>query len=407
MKILVTGFSPFGGEKINPSYEAVKLLPDVISGCEIIKAELPTSFLRSETELNRLYNFYCPDAILSVGQAGGRKGISFEKIAINYRYASIPDNDGYKPLGEPVDSKSEFDGIFTNLDAEKTVDALRKNGITASVSYSAGSYVCNSVFYNALTLTKKYKGLYAGFIHVPFSPEQLAGKPDGTSFMTVEEIARSLEFIIKSIASDLNSEMSEKTQFNGCDRLILENVTDSTNNDAKEILKSGFDGTAAIISDKQTSGRGRLGRSFYSPDKKGLYLSCVFPFEAYDDIMLVTPFAAVAVCKSVEKLTFGAVKPGIKWVNDVYVNGKKACGILTEPVCGENGKIKCVIIGIGVNLTENDFPDELKNIAVSIGNIDRLALAKDIFEYICPRINKLKASDFIDEYRKDDKVATF
>lgn len=134
---------------------------------------------------------------------------------------------------------------------------------------------------------------------------------------------------------------------------------------------------AVVIAQSQTAGRGRKGRSFYSPDGTGLYMSLLFEFDDYSELALATPAAAVSVCRTIEKLS--RVKPEIKWVNDVYVGDRKICGILTETVVGNGGE-KYMIVGIGINVTTDIFPEEISSIAGAIGeNVDLNVLAAEIY----------------------------
>ncbi|MBO4356508.1 MAG: biotin--[acetyl-CoA-carboxylase] ligase [Clostridia bacterium] len=397
MKILVTGFSPFGGEKINPSFEAVRLLPDMIGSAEIIKAEIPTSFKKSEEEIRRLFDLYYPEIILAVGQAGGRNGISVEKVAVNKQIARIPDNDGCQPDGIPVDGETDCFELYTDFDAERIVSDLNEHGITASVSLSAGTYVCNSLFFNILSITHKHKGIIGGFIHVPYCSDQLSGKPSDTPSMTLSEISEALRVSLLSIISFYDEKVTPNPSFDGCERLILESKTGSTNDDAKRMIRSGYKENALIIADYQTKGRGRLGRSFYSPLGSGLYMSCVFPIDDFSRFMTLTPAAAVAVCRAIEKLTPHR-SVGIKWVNDIFIDNKKAAGILAEPVSDENGNIVSVVVGIGINTGSSVFPPELENIAVSIGDVDRFLLAKEIFLLLKDYIGRLPDPEIMKEY---------
>ncbi|MBN2795270.1 MAG: pyroglutamyl-peptidase I [Clostridia bacterium] len=176
MKILVTGFNPFGGENINPSYEAVKLLPDFIHHGKIIKLELPTVFKKSSDLLIQTIKKEKPQIVFCVGQAGGRTDLSFECIGINKDLGRIPDNEGNEPLGKKIREDGD-DGYFSNLPIFKIVEALEKENIPASVSYTAGTYVCNHVLYSLMHYIKtsdvEIKG---GFVHVPFIPAQVIGK---------------------------------------------------------------------------------------------------------------------------------------------------------------------------------------------------------------------------------------
>lgn len=202
MKILVTGFDPFGGEKTNPAYEAVKLLPDEISGSEIIKLEIPTVFSRSSLVVEEAIKEHNPNVILNIGQAGGRSSISVERVAINLGEARIPDNDGEQPIDEKLQKDGEA-AYFSTIPVKGMVKNIRDHGIPANVSYTAGTYVCNSIMYNVLYMAhKKYNNIRAGFIHVPFSIGQAADKPDGTPSMAIDTIAKALEYAIEAIVED-------------------------------------------------------------------------------------------------------------------------------------------------------------------------------------------------------------
>lgn len=198
MKILVTGFDPFGGESVNPAFEAVKLLPDTIAGAEIIKLEIPTVFSKSGPAVEEGIQKYQPDAVINVGQAGGRSCVTVERVAINLAEARIPDNDGEQPMGEPLQADGES-AYFATIPVNAIVENVRAHKIPCHVSYTAGTYVCNCVMYNVLHMAaKKYPNIRAGFIHVPFAAEQVVNKPNGTPFMSLEQIAKSLEYAIEA-----------------------------------------------------------------------------------------------------------------------------------------------------------------------------------------------------------------
>ena len=201
MKIIVTGFDPFGGEKINPSIECVKALPD-IEGVELIRLELPTVFKESAKRLNEVINDVKPDAVLSVGQAGGRPGITMERIAINVDDARIPDNISQQPIDETIQTEGEA-AYFTTLPIKRIVKAIREAGISAEVSNSAGTFVCNHIMYQALfAATKADKPFKAGFMHIPFIPEQTTDKPS----LPLEESTKALQIAIETIRDYLNDE---------------------------------------------------------------------------------------------------------------------------------------------------------------------------------------------------------
>ena len=201
MKIIVTGFDPFGGEKINPSIECVKALPE-IEGVELIRLELPTVFKESAKRLNEVINDVKPDAVLSVGQAGGRPGITMERIAINVDDARIPDNISQQPIDEAIQLDGEA-AYFTTLPIKRIVKAIREAGISAEVSNSAGTFVCNHIMYQALfAAIKADKPFKAGFMHIPFIPEQTTDKPS----LPLEESTKALQIAIETIRDYINDE---------------------------------------------------------------------------------------------------------------------------------------------------------------------------------------------------------
>ena len=201
MKIIVTGFDPFGGETINPSIECVKALPE-IEGVELIRLELPTVFKESAKRLNEVINDVKPDAVLSVGQAGGRPGITMERIAINVDDARIPDNISQQPIDEAIQLDGEA-AYFTTLPIKRIVKAIREAGISAEVSNSAGTFVCNHIMYQALfAATKADKPFKAGFMHIPFIPEQTTDKPS----LPLEESSKALQIAIETIRDYINDE---------------------------------------------------------------------------------------------------------------------------------------------------------------------------------------------------------
>lgn len=193
--LLITGFDPFGGEKINPSYEAVKLLPNKMGNINIIKLELPTAFSASVKKLRREIERISPDAVILTGQAGGRNAITPERVAINFCDASLPDNDGYEPHDEKI-YESAPAAYFSTLPIRKMTEAILKEGIPASISNTAGTYVCNRVMYEALHISEMHringdKTFEAGFIHVPYITSQAENKK-GVFSMELEDIARGL-----------------------------------------------------------------------------------------------------------------------------------------------------------------------------------------------------------------------
>lgn len=169
-KLLITGFEPFGGEKINPSWEAVSRLPEEINGYLLTKLLIPVVFTKAAENVIKAADVIHPDVILCIGQAGGRNAITPELVGINLRHASLPDNSGYQPKDEPIAANGDT-AYFSTLPVRAIADAVNNAGIPSRVSYSAGAYVCNDVLY---TLLYRYKesGTKVGFIHIPYSNEQ-------------------------------------------------------------------------------------------------------------------------------------------------------------------------------------------------------------------------------------------
>ncbi len=171
MKILVTGFDPFGQDKVNPSWQAVDALADAIDDIEVLKLLLPTAFKRSKQLLISEISKQQPDAVLCVGLAGGRSAVSIEKVAINYADAGIPDNDGNQPKHEKLDQKGPA-AYFASLPVDQLLQALHAHELPAELSLSAGAYVCNATMYQLLNyLARQNLRTIGGFVHLPFTPE--------------------------------------------------------------------------------------------------------------------------------------------------------------------------------------------------------------------------------------------
>ena len=198
MKVLVTGFDPFGGEKLNPALEAIKSLPSEIQGAEVRWLEVPTVFYKSAKILEEEIRLYQPDIVLCVGQAGGRKGLTPERVAINQDDARIPDNEGNQPIDRPI----QLDGppaYFSSLPIKAMVQAIKEEGLTASVSNTAGTFVCNHLMYQVLYLVEKeFPNIKAGFMHIPYMTEQVVDKPH-TPAMDLVDIVRGIEAAIRAI----------------------------------------------------------------------------------------------------------------------------------------------------------------------------------------------------------------
>lgn len=200
MKLLITGFAPFGGEAENPSWEAVRALPDAVGEAVLRKLELPVTFAGCAAALEKACREHRPDAVLCVGQAGGRACVTVERVAVNLAEASIPDSDGAQPVDQPLVPGGPA-AYFATLPVKALVRRVRAAGVPCQLSYTAGTYVCNCAMYRALHLAAEaYPGMQAGFIHVPYAPQQALDKPGSTPTMTVEAISRALAAAAEAIA---------------------------------------------------------------------------------------------------------------------------------------------------------------------------------------------------------------
>lgn len=177
-------------------------------------------------------------------------------------------------------------------------------------------------------------------------------------------------------------------------------VIDSTNNEAKRILATEDCDRVLIVADAQEKGRGRLGRSFYSPESSGIYMTLIYRTrEGVPSPMLITMAAAVAVVRAIESLT--NIKPGLKWVNDIFVGDKKAGGILTEAMTDlETGRVETVAVGIGLNIRKQEFPDHLEDVAVSldITEVNRNRIIAEITGNLLSLYDTMNPDCFMDEY---------
>ncbi|MEG0286769.1 MULTISPECIES: pyroglutamyl-peptidase I [Vagococcus] len=198
MKILVTGFDPFGQDTMNPAIEAVKRLPDTIAGAEIIKLEIPTVFNKSAEVTREVMAKHDVDYVLNIGQAGGRFDLTPERVAINLDDARIPDNEGNQPIDVEIKADGE-PAYFSQHPVKAMVTAMKNAGLPASVSNTAGTFVCNHIMYQSLYLThKEFPKAKAGFMHVPFLPEQVLERP-GMPAMSLEDITRGIVAAIEAI----------------------------------------------------------------------------------------------------------------------------------------------------------------------------------------------------------------
>ncbi len=210
MKILVTGFDPFGDQAINPSWLAVNGLPNEINGASIEVLQIPTAFHRSMDKIQEKLETEDYDVVLAVGQAGGRAAVTPERVGINIDDASIPDNLGNQPIDATIfeDGQSAY---FSNLPVKRMVEILREMDIPASLSNSAGTYVCNHVLYSLGYLQdKKYPNLKFGFIHVPFIHDQV--EDNKYPSLSLHELVIGLKSIIRVITeheTDIKSKLGQ------------------------------------------------------------------------------------------------------------------------------------------------------------------------------------------------------
>ncbi|MBE6949818.1 MAG: pyroglutamyl-peptidase I [Ruminococcaceae bacterium] len=192
--LLITGFDPFGGETVNPAWEAVSRLPDTIGDYRLTKLQIPTIFRTAAETVLAAAALDAPDVILCVGQAGGRAEVTPERIAVNLMDAKSPDNAGVLPVEQPVLPDGP-DGIFATVPVRAMADAITAAGLPGKVSNTAGTFVCNDTLYRLLhhyahTLTR------AGFIHVPYLPEQAK---DGAPGMALSDIISALTAAIGAL----------------------------------------------------------------------------------------------------------------------------------------------------------------------------------------------------------------
>ena len=201
MKILVTGFQPFGGESINPAYEAVRRLPATIAGADVVTVEIPVVYKKGPAAVEVAIQAENPDMVLCVGQAGGRTQITPEFVGINYANFRIPDNEGNQPLATKLEADGP-DAYFATIPVQAMADAAQQAGIPAGVSYTAGTYCCNEVLYSLLyTLDHNHHGVRGGFVHVPYLDSQAANLKAGTPSMSLERITEGLTLMIEAMVT--------------------------------------------------------------------------------------------------------------------------------------------------------------------------------------------------------------
>ncbi len=199
-KVLITGFEPFGGETVNPSWEAVCALPDSIDDVKIEKLQIPVVYTKAADAVWEYAEQYDPSVIICVGQAGGRKCVTPEKVAINLRNSTEPDNNGKTYCDETIEENAPA-AYFTTLPIIRILDNLKTANVPSEISYTAGAYVCNETMYKLLHYAQKHKEkgneeMKVGFIHLPYLPEQTK---NGEPSMSLSDMVKALEIIVKTV----------------------------------------------------------------------------------------------------------------------------------------------------------------------------------------------------------------
>jgi pyroglutamyl-peptidase len=198
MLAIVTGFDAFGGEPVNPSAAAITWLPARLGGLDLVTCCLPTSYERAPALLLDQVRAHRPDIVLSVGQAGGRPVPTLERVAINLADLRDPDNDGITLSERPIVEGGPA-GYFSTLPLVPAVAALHRAGLTAAISLSAGTFVCNTVLYRLLHEFPRADALLAGFLHLPYLPEQAADHA-GAPSMALDSMVRTIEIVLETAA---------------------------------------------------------------------------------------------------------------------------------------------------------------------------------------------------------------
>ncbi|RAL26756.1 pyroglutamyl-peptidase I [Thermoflavimicrobium daqui] len=206
-KVLLTGFTPFAGESLNSSWEVVRQLQSTsLTNAQVYIVQVPTVFQKSLKLLQEKIAQIRPEIVICVGQAGGRCEIAVERVALNIDDARIPDNDGYQPIDQPVipDGPNAY---WSTLPTKAIVKQIRLGGIPATVSYSAGTFVCNHLFYGlAHEITTKYPKMKGGLIHIPYLPNQV-NKCSNLPSMSLDISMKAIEIaILTSIEMDKDME---------------------------------------------------------------------------------------------------------------------------------------------------------------------------------------------------------
>ena len=251
-----------------------------------------------------------------------------------------------------------------------------------SSEYISGEELAHSLGKSRTAVWKAIKSLQADGYRIDAVTNRGYMLDAGNDILNAQEIKKSLSF--------------------DC-RVEYYKTLDSTNNVAKRIIAEGEDDVLLVVGEEQTSGRGRQGKSFYSPGGTGIYMSLVVhPMIELQNAVTATTAAAVAVCRAIESLT--DKKPMIKWVNDVYLDGKKICGILTEAVTDfETQTVSSIIIGIGINLTTKDFPRDVQNASCLNADVKRAELIGAVANEL-NRIVNSGYGEFLEYYRAHSLV---
>lgn len=201
MKVLLTAFNPFGGESVNPAQEAVEAVADTVAGAEVVKLVVPTVFKKSIETVHEAMKREKPDVTFCIGQAGGRIGLTPERVAINLDDARIEDNEGNQPVDSPIfeDGKNAY---FTSLPVKAMVQKIKDAGVPSSISYTAGTFVCNHLMYGVLYyIEKEFPGMKGGFMHVPYLHEQAVSRAN-TPSLSKDDIVKGIEAAITAIVEN-------------------------------------------------------------------------------------------------------------------------------------------------------------------------------------------------------------
>ena len=193
MPILVTAFEPFGGDALNASQEILNALPDALGGVRMEKRLLPVTFFAASVIAVEAAAALRPDAIVCLGQAGGRDAVTPERVAVNHMDAKIPDNDGFQPVDQPVIPNAPA-AYFSALPVKAMVEAMQRIGVPARLSDSAGTYVCNALMFAML---HRMREIPCGFIHVPYLTEQ--GKGETISSLPKETVLRGITACLQTL----------------------------------------------------------------------------------------------------------------------------------------------------------------------------------------------------------------